>query len=115
MKIIYVLSIFSLLIFLSFLYLSCATTGTYLNYISFNNQTYPPQNPANLVFYKSRIELPEKYIEIGTIKFEGQPKPIEIKKLAAEKGAMALIKEGNNYILFIFPKKEKGQTDGKII
>jgi len=100
---------------MSVYFLSCGTTETYINYVSFNDNTYPPQNPSSLVFYNSRIELPEKYIEIGAIKFEGNPNRNDIIKLAAEKGAMVLIREGNNYILFIFPNKVKEQSNGKII
>ena len=59
--------------------------------------------------------MPDKYVEIGALKFEGSPNLQDIIKKAAEVGAMALIKEGNNYILFVFPNKEKGQKNEKSI
>jgi len=109
MKIIYVLSFL-----LSILLFTCSPpVNQYITYVSFDNKSYPPQNSDSLKIYKS--ELPGKYIEIGALKFEDSPELDKIIKKAANIGAMGLIQEGDNYILFIFPNKQKGESDAKTI
>jgi len=54
-------------------------------------------------------------VEIGTIKFEGEVDITKIKELAAQNGADALLKEGNNYILLFFSEKREGKKDDKTI
>ena len=76
----------------------------------FVNETYPQTNPSEVIIYEDRLQLPSKYLEIGTIKFEGNPKLQDIKRQAAEKGAMALILDGNNYILIRLEKKSEEEA-----
>ena len=90
--------VMSFLFFVLFI-VRCASTHTTTTLIMFDDKDYSPTNPVDIQIYKSRLELPAKYIEIGTIKFEGNPRIEDIKKQAAEKGAMGLILDGNNYIL----------------
>lgn len=73
-----------------------------LKYINFDNATYSSTVPNDIKVYNSRYELPEKFIEIGTIKFKGEPELQSVLELAAKHGAMALIKEANNYVLIRF-------------
>ncbi|MDP2302803.1 MAG: hypothetical protein Q8N03_10325 [Ignavibacteria bacterium] len=70
--------------------------------IIFNDSYFEPTNHLNLKIYSSRIELPHKYIEIGTMKYEGQINLDELKKRSASRGADGLILDGNNYILIKF-------------
>ena len=73
-----------------------------LKYINFDKNTYPPNFPAYVKIYNSRYELPDKFFEIGAIKFKGEPSMNSVLKMAAQHGAMGIIKEGNNYILIRF-------------
>jgi len=73
--------------------------------IKFDSKDYSPTNADEIIIYSSRINIPQKYVEIGTIKFTGEVDVNKIKQLAATNGADALLKEGNNYILIFFSKK----------
>lgn len=92
-------------------------TNTPLSVIKFDNHTYPKTDPLKIKLYTSRKDIPEKYIEIGTIKFERNAKIEDVKQLAGDSGADAIILEGNNYILIIFQeiKKEEEQNEYKTI
>ena len=102
--------VMSFLFFVLFL-VHCAPTRTTTRIIMFVNETYSPTNPSEIIIYENRLQLPSKYLEIGTIKFEGTPKIENIKNQAAEKGAMALILDGNNYILIRLEKKSEEEFD----
>ena len=105
-----ILVIISLLMVL-FLVQCASTPTTTTTLIMFDDKNYSATNPVDIQVYKSRLELPAKYLEIGTIKFEGNPKIKDIKKQAAEKGAMALILDGNNYILIRLENKKEEESD----
>jgi hypothetical protein len=98
---------------LSFFY-SCtpskASNNSYITYISYDKITYPPTLNEDVKILNSRLELNIEYKEIGVIKLEGRPKIEDIINLAAKHGAMAIIQEGNNYIMMIY---KKGNKDAK--
>ena len=83
--------------------------------IKFDSKNYSPTNPAEIIIYSARIDIPQKYVEIGTIKFTGEVEIQQLKDLASKNGANALLKEGNNYILLFFSEKKEGQKDAKTI
>lgn len=82
-------------------YTGCSSTKTSTTLIMFTNEIFPATDSNDIQLYNSRLELPGKFKEIGTIKFEGNPKVETMKKQASEKGATALVLDGNNYILII--------------
>ena len=98
-------------LFFTFVFIRCASVTTTTALIMFTNEALPPTNPVDIEIYKSRLELPSKYVEIGTIKFQGNPSIEEIKKQAAQKGATALILDGNNYILILLDEKMKEESN----
>lgn len=87
-----------ILYFLLFAF-SCAPPPFTTNVIMFDTTTYKSTSPNKIVVYNSRLDIPNKYIEFGTIKFTGEPIIEDIKRLASEKGADAVIKDANNFIL----------------
>jgi hypothetical protein len=103
----------------AFTLISCSVSKTVIpptyDLIKFDSKNYSPTNPAEIIKYSARIDIPEKYVEIGTIKFKGEVDMNKIKELAAQNGANALLKEGNNYILLFFSEKKEGQKDAKTI
>jgi hypothetical protein len=105
------------LIFLSivsFTLLNCSPTPR-MTLIVFDKVNYKPTDPLKLKIYNSRIELPNKYFEIGTIKFEGDIILDEVKIMSASRGAEALILDGNNYILIKFIKPKEQKDEHKVI
>jgi len=93
-----------------FYFYSCAPSQSFISYISFDKVYYPPTQKENIKILKSRLELNVPYKEIGVIKLEGEPKIEDVVTMAAEHGALAIIKEGNNYILMIY---KNGNNDEK--
>jgi len=73
-----------------------------MDLIIFDKSLYNATDPSSIDIYTSRLSLPSKYSEIGSIKFEGAVDTDALKKLAASKGAEALLLDGNNYILLKF-------------
>jgi len=106
-----------LILLFAFTFISCSvatkTTTPYL--IKFDNKNYIPTRVSEIIIYSSRIDIPQKYIEIGTIKFEGEVDILQIKDMAAKNGASALLKEGNNYILLFYTDQKKGKENDKTI
>lgn len=82
-----------------------------LKYISFDKVNYSTTIPNEIKIFKSRFELPEKFYEIGAIKFRGEPDMQSILEMAAKHGGMALIKEGNNYVLIRYQKLERRKSN----
>ena len=68
----------------------CSSSVPKTGLIIFDDSYYKPTNPSSIHIYHSRLELPKKYKEIGSIKFEGKVNLNEIIDLAASKGADAL-------------------------
>lgn len=115
------LIIFCLVTISIFSFFSCSQkeviSNVSLSVIKFDNHTYPKTDPEKIIIYSSRKDIPRKYSEIGTIKFERDTKIEFVKQLAGENGAEAILSEGNNYILIIFQeiKKEEEQNEHKSI
>lgn len=85
--------------------------------IMFDTEIYSKTNPDDIEVYTSRLDIPNKYFEIGTIKFQGSPDMEIIKKSAADKGADAVIKDANNFILIKYKieKQEQKSNETKTI
>ncbi|MDP3831512.1 MAG: hypothetical protein Q8Q47_09595 [Ignavibacteriaceae bacterium] len=96
------LYLFLLVQLVIFTQINCSSNVPRMTLIIFNDSYFEPTNHLNLKIYSSRIELPHKYIEIGTMKYEGQINLDELKKRSASRGADGLILDGNNYILIKF-------------
>jgi len=75
--------------------------------IMFDNVKYTKTVPVNIKIYYSRLEVPGKYFEIGVIKTNVNPELERLQNLAALKGAMAIIREDDNYILIRFFNNKK--------
>lgn len=112
---IYFITISLLLIVMAGCYYKTSNSNTPLSVIKFDNQKYHKTDPEKIIVYTTRKDIPEKYIEIGTIKFERIKSVDEVKELAAENGAEAIILEGNNYVLIIFKEinKEENLNENK--
>lgn len=85
---------------------SCSPPPFTTDIIMFDKEIYTPTIAGDIKVFNSRLDIPEKYLEIGTIKFQGIPIIDKIQQLAAEKGADAVIKDANNFILIKY-KTEK--------
>ena len=89
-------------VFLSFIVFTCSPTPFTTDVIMFDNKIYSTTNPSKIEIYYSRLDIPNKYYEIGTIKFTGDPVFQKIKEIGASKGADALIKDVENFIFIKF-------------
>lgn len=96
---------FLLIIFLIII-ASCNPPPFTTDIIMFDKEIYKPTIASDIKIFNSRLDIPNKYSEIGTIKFQGNPIIEQIQNLAAEKGADAVIKDANNFILIKY-KTEK--------
>lgn len=85
-----------------------------INVILFNKTQYEPTRPDDIKIYDKRITIPEKFFEIGTIKSNRTFDDNEIKAIAAEKGAQAILREGGNFILIRFKEKPKENKNEEI-
>ena|SRR4030066_211255 len=103
----------------AFTLISCSVSESFIptsyDLIKFDSKNYPPTNVEEIIIYSERIDIPQQYIEIGTIKFTGKVDINKIKELASQNGANALLKEGNNYILLFFSEQREGKKDEKTI
>ena len=108
MNVVKYLSIFALI-----LSTSCSSVPFSANVIMFDKEVYAPTNPNNLEIYETRLAIPHKYFDIGTIKYEGSPNITRIKELGAQKGADALLKDGKNFILIIYQTREEEKSNEK--
>ena len=95
---------------------SCSEIPFTTDTIMFDKKIYSPTNSQDISIFNSRLDIPQKFIEIGTIKYQGVPDLEQIKILAAKKGANAILKDANNYILIkYYLEKEKNDEESKII
>lgn len=82
---------------------NCTTTvsNSKLIYINFGDKKTTSTYPSKIIHYKDRLNIKAKFVELGVIIIEGSIKPniMEVRELAAEKGADGFIKEGKNYVL----------------
>ena len=103
----------------TFSLISCSPSKPFIppsyDLIKFDSKEYSPTNADEIIVYSARINIPQKYVEIGTIKFTGEVDMNKIKEIAAQNGADALLKEGNNYILLFFSEQKEGKKDVKTI
>lgn len=108
-----------LVLLFAFTLISCSVSKPVIppsyDLIKFDSKNYSPTDANEIIIYSSRIDIPQKYVEIGTIKFEGEVDITKIKELAAKSGANALLREGNNYILLFFSEQKEGKKDAKTI
>ncbi len=108
-----------LVLLFAFTLISCSASKPVIppsyDLIKFDSKNYSPTDANEIIIYSTRIDIPQKYIEIGTIKFEGEIEIIKVKEMAAQNGANALLKEGNNYILLFFSEQKEGKKDDKTI
>jgi len=99
----------------AFTLLSCSVSKPVIpptyDLIKFDNKNYSPTDANKIIIYSKWIDIPEKYAEIGTIKFKGEVNMKKVKELASQNGADALLKEGNNFILLIFLEKKGGKKN----
>lgn len=93
---------------------SCASSGG-LEYISYFDKPFPKTEADIIVIYSSRLKLPEKFYEIGVIKNTIGHTENEIEKLAKSKGADALIRDGENYVLIKYINKKEKKNEKGII
>lgn len=100
---------FTVLFLWGFLFFYGCASSSFLSmqFIPFDNEKHEPQAPEDILIVNSRLELKDKFIEIGVLKIEGQIALLEIRKEAAKNGAQGIIKDGINYTLIIFPDKLK--------
>lgn len=94
---------FSSLLFIFLFILSCSSSKPFkMDLIIFDKTFYEATDPSIINVYNTRLDLPRKYLEIGSIKYEGDVDYEALKKLASSKGADALLLDGNNFILLKF-------------
>jgi hypothetical protein len=102
----------SILIIASIFLLSyCSSPPFTTDIIMFDKEFYAPTIANDIKVFNSRLDIPNKYSEIGTIKFQGTPIIERIKELASTKGADAVIKDSNNFILIKYQTKEEVKPD----
>lgn len=83
------------------------------NIIMFDKEVYASTHSADIKVFYSRLDIPSKYVEIGTIKFTGEPIIEDIKRLASEKGADAVIKDANNFILIKYKTEQQEEKSNE--
>jgi hypothetical protein len=102
---------FLLIIYFLLILLSCTPHPPFAtDVIMFEKEIYSSTNPDDIEVYTSRLDIPNKYFEIGTIKYQGVPIMEKIKSTAASKGADAVIKDANNFVLIKY-KLEQEKED----
>lgn len=108
---------FLLIIYFLLFIISCSPPPFTTDIIMFDKEIYNPTNPKDIEVYTSRLNIPNKYFEIGTIKYQGEPIMETIKQSAASKGADALIKDANNFILIKYKidQQEEKSNETKTI
>jgi len=87
--------------------------------IMYDKIEYNTTNEDYIIIYESRLDINQKYKEIGAIKAIKTTTEEEIKSIAAQKGALAIINEGHlNYTLIRFlnwKEEKKKDVDNKKI
>jgi hypothetical protein len=90
---------------------SCRSTrpSSSIQFVPFTGESYPPIPLVEVVIYPTRLQLPGKYEELGIVKFEGSRQTVgeAIRRVAAEKGANAIVFEGDNAVLLRLREKPK--------
>jgi predicted rRNA methylase YqxC with S4 and FtsJ domains len=78
-----------------------------LDVILYDNKAYDSTNFDEIIFVKSRLDIKEKYFEIGVIKATKETTKNFIKKIAAKNGANIIVDEGNLNFTLIRVKNQK--------
>ena len=97
--------VFPILLFL----LTCSPNPRIFDVILYNNQIYDKTNSAEILIVSSRLEIKDKYFEIGVIKATEKTQLDYIKKIAAENGANIIIDEGNLNFTLVRYKNQKNK------
>lgn len=79
--------------------------------IMFDTSNREITNKSEIIIYYSRLEVPSKFKEIGTVKYKGKIDEEMLKEIASQKGAHALIKDQENFILIEFLNYHKEKKD----
>lgn len=105
---------FLLIIYFLLFIISCTTPPPFSSdIIMFDTEIYKPTHPKDIQVYSSRLDIPNKYSEIGTIKFQGEPIMETIKQSAASKGADAVIRDANNFILIKYKIEQQEEESNE--
>ena len=89
---------------------SCSPKICKPEFVSYYDEKFTNNN-IDIIIYESRLELPNKFVEIGAIKGASVCSVDIIKKLASEHGADAVIHDSENFILIRFVNREKEVED----
>jgi hypothetical protein len=81
-------------------------------FVSYYDKEFVSEN-VDISIFNSRLELPDKFIEIGVIKRASICSIDVVTKIASEHGAHALIKDGDNFTLIRFLNNEEEKHDEK--
>jgi len=82
--------------------------------ILYNNQIYDKTNSAEILIVNSRLEIKDKYFEIGVIKATEKTQLGYIREVAAENGANIIIDEGNlNFTLARYQNQKIKDSDNE--
>ena len=100
---------FLLILFSYFLLIACSSAKETFTttVIMFDKEVYEPTHSVDIKVFSSRLDIPNKYVELGTIKFTGEPIIDQIKQLASDKGADAVIRDANNFILIKYKTEQQ--------
>ena len=85
------------------------TTTNEINIILFDKKKYDKTKPTQITVYNRKLDIPVRFKEIGVIKAIRKIEIEELKKIAADRGADALLKESSNYIMIRFIDKKEGE------
>ena len=99
---------------LVFLLSACAFNNS-ISFFPFDAIDYDMVDADNVNVYNNRLEIGNKFEEIGILKVKGYPGIESIKEQAASHGADGIVRDGKNYILvkIQFPvKKDEGGEHG---
>ena len=93
---------------------SCANNASVL-FMPFDSNNYGEVDSDNVKVFNNRLEIGNKYDEIGILKVRGFVDIQTIKERAGFHGANGIVKDGKNYILVKIVYQTKvndGSSDG---
>ena len=103
-----------IILILVFLLSACAFNNS-ISFFPFDAIDYDMVDADNVNVYNNRLEIGNKFEEIGILKVKGYPGIESIKEQAASHGADGIVRDGKNYILVkikIPVKKDEGGEHG---
>lgn len=106
-----------LVIILAGLIYGCANTSVRdfaFQYVPLVEDKFDKTQEEEIEVFKNRSQIKDKYFEIGIIKTVGKPNIDKITIEAAVKGAHAIIKNGNDYIIIRYYGAEDKKKDDKL-